>query len=491
MLNSPLKILLITASEVSCRAVLESLARIATMNIRVDLLLEYDRAPDEILAGSHDLYLLDCDLEKRSALDLLKQMKAKELKKPLILLTEQALDARSEAGAWPVGVWDCLVKSKISTPLLERSILCSVLLKDTRTDPMGIEEPCHTPAENQRDAYYRLNYNTMRYDYFSPAIKKLTGYNGEELERFGFSRLIDRIDLPDKTNASKEVVVRNRRKEHEFRADYLIMKKNGETVWLRDQAFPWYDESGKPVGFVGILSDVTELKRAEESLRESEKHLRFLFSRFLEIQEEERGRLARELHDIFGQTLVAIKFGIEAAIGAAKISNSEATVDSLKPLVSMAQEAIEDMKKMYISLRPTILDDFGVIAAIEWLCSEFEKVHPSICVEEKITLAEEDVPEHLKIVIYRIVQGAIENTARHSNASELRVSLGTSRRSIKVSVKDNGHGFDPKKTLSPYNHDTGLGLASMRERAILSGGSFDVKSGVRSGTTVKAEWPRT
>lgn len=149
------------------------------------------------------------------------------------------------------------------------------------------------------------------------------------------------------------------------------------------------------------------------------------------------------------------------------------------------------MRKMYMSLRPTILDDFGIIAAIDWLSSEFEKLYPDIRIEKKITLAEEDVPEHLKIVIYRIMQEAVENTVKHSNATNARVTLGTSRRNIELTVKDNGHGFDTKETLSSDNPNRGLGLASMRERVKLSGGSFNVKSGKRSGTNVKAAWPKT
>ena len=488
----PLQILVVGESEVDCGTLHDLLGKISTVRLKVDCVAGYARALDEIQTGRHDLYLVEWNLGDGSGTDLLRRVGAENLNTPFILLTEKA-DSASDKEAMQAGATDCVVKKRISAPFLHRCVRYALQQKRTRAALQESEERFRFMTENTGDALYRLRYETMNYDYLGPAIKKLTGYDAEEIEQIGFSLLVDRIDLPHQENVSKEMLVRNRQAEKtdEFRADYMIMRKNGEAVWLRDHSFPWHDETGRLAGSTGILSDVTELKKAEESLKESEKHLRFLSSRLLAVQEEERGRLARELHDMIGQTLVAIKFGVEAAINAAKAGNGETIIDSLKPLVPMAQKSIEEMRKIYMSLRPTILDDFGVLAAIDWLASEFEKLYPDIHIEKKIKLAEKDVPGELKTIIYRIMQEAVENSAKHSKATKVIISLGTTKRNLQLTVKDNGHGFDIEETFSADNPNRGLGLASMRERVKLSGGSFKVKSGKDSGTTVKVAWPKT
>jgi PAS domain S-box-containing protein len=132
------------------------------------------------------------------------------------------------------------------------------------------EERFRFMAETTGDVIYRLRYDSMNYDYLSPGIKKLTGYSSAEINTLGFSKLVTRIDLPNKENVSPQVIVTDRLegKIEEYRADYLIRTQSGETRWLRDHSFPWFDEAGKLVGSVGILSDISEYKRAEVLVRE-------------------------------------------------------------------------------------------------------------------------------------------------------------------------------------------------------------------------------
>lgn len=148
------------------------------------------------------------------------------------------------------------------------------------------EERFRFMAETTGDVIYRLKYDTMTYDYMSPGISRLTGYSKEEIEEFGFARLVLRIDTPSGKNVSLKAIVKSREqgKTREFRADYLLETRSGELRWVRDHSFPWYDESGgEIIGSVGILSDVSEYKRAEarieqrtEELIESEEKYRTL-----------------------------------------------------------------------------------------------------------------------------------------------------------------------------------------------------------------------
>jgi PAS domain S-box-containing protein len=131
------------------------------------------------------------------------------------------------------------------------------------------EERFRFMAETTGDVIYRLRYDSMNYDYLSPGIKKLTGYSSEEINTFGFAKLVGRIDLPGEENVPPHVIVRDRMegKIQEYRADYLTQTRTGEAKWLRDHSFPWLDEAGTPIGSVGILSDISEYKRAELLVR--------------------------------------------------------------------------------------------------------------------------------------------------------------------------------------------------------------------------------
>lgn len=132
------------------------------------------------------------------------------------------------------------------------------------------EERFRFMAETTGDVIYRLKYDSMNYDYLSPGVKSLTGYSQDEITALGFSKLVRRIDLPGEENASPHCLVRDRKEGRtgEYRADYLICTKTGELKWLRDHSFPWRDSSGGVLGSVGILSDITDYRRAEALVRE-------------------------------------------------------------------------------------------------------------------------------------------------------------------------------------------------------------------------------
>jgi signal transduction histidine kinase len=217
-------------------------------------------------------------------------------------------------------------------------------------------------------------------------------------------------------------------------------------------------------------------------LRESENRLRLLSSQLINVQEAERKRIAREIHDSIGQTLAAIKFGLESKLSQMGGGAAPPGV-SIENIISLTQNGIEESRRIQMDLRPSVLDDLGIIATFGWFMREFQKVYSRISVEKQVSVQENEIPDSLKTVLFRVMQEAMNNIAKHSKANLVRLSLRKMDDRIELSIEDNGAGFDPKTIKQ------GLGLTSMRERTELSGGSFAVKSILGKGTTIKARWP--
>jgi signal transduction histidine kinase len=140
-------------------------------------------------------------------------------------------------------------------------------------------------------------------------------------------------------------------------------------------------------------------------------------------------------------------------------------------------------------LRPPTLDDLGLLATISWFCREFEGVYSDIRIEREVDLEEENVPDPLKIVIYRVMQEALNNVAKHSRTKAVRLALRKNDDRIEIEIRDNGVGFDPQEVFSRNESERGLGLFSMKERTELSEGRFSVEAAKEAGTTILASWP--
>lgn len=230
-------------------------------------------------------------------------------------------------------------------------------------------------------------------------------------------------------------------------------------------------------------------KQAEEALAQSEEQLRSLSRQLLRAQEDERKRVARELHDGIGQSVTAIKFEVENVIRKMSVNVPSEHFAPMQSLLTVIQNVVEEVGQIAMDLRPSILDDLGVLATIAWLCREFRKTHPHIEVLKNLELKENEISDDQKIVVFRILQEAFNNIAKHSCADQVQVLLRKRIGGIELCVRDDGVGFDLESVSSAASNRRGLGLASMKERAQLSGGSFAVLTQPGSGTVITASWP--
>ncbi|MHC1725859.1 MAG: MASE3 domain-containing protein [Syntrophobacteraceae bacterium] len=237
-----------------------------------------------------------------------------------------------------------------------------------------------------------------------------------------------------------------------------------------------------------LRGEVAERKRMQEILQESEEELRGLSAKLLEAQESERQRIAMELHDSLGGSLSAVKFRIENAICRLEEPQSASPRQLFGEVVPLIQSLIEDVRRMHTDIYPSILADLGLIMALNWHFRKFQENYPQIRVEKALVIDETEVPDSLKIVIYRIVQEALNNIAKHSGADLAMVGLARDHGSLELMVLDNGNGFTMADAHASGRKNIGVGLSSMRERAKLSGGSLSFLSGEK-GTEIRASWP--
>ena len=234
---------------------------------------------------------------------------------------------------------------------------------------------------------------------------------------------------------------------------------------------------------LGTYRDVTEAKRAEEQLRASRAALRSLATRQQDIREDERTRIAREIHDSLGQALTALKLELAAAQDAAS-RESPALSGRLRVTALMVDDLVKSVRRIASELRPPILDQLGLPAALEWLAQDFERRTGIRCQATALTTSV-GITTELGTALFRIVQEALTNVARHAGATRVGIELGLKSGCVTLEIKDDGKGITEAGTTGPGS----LGILGMRERAAALGGVLEVAPRPGGGTRVAAWFP--
>jgi signal transduction histidine kinase len=236
------------------------------------------------------------------------------------------------------------------------------------------------------------------------------------------------------------------------------------------------------------LRYAAERKRTEADLRASFNLLRNVSRRLESIREEERGRIARELHDELGVGLTCLKMDlsrIPAMIHEAVLSKDHAKAEAkVRSMIQDVDGTIASVQRIVTELRPAMLDDLGLVAAIEWQAQDFERRSGIVC---RCTAVEDDimVDRERATVVFRICQEALTNIARHAGATDVSIRFEEQEGSLLLEVRDNGHGIPPEKIADPHS----LGLLGMRERARSFGGQVDIMGRPAEGTTIILRLP--
>ena len=253
-----------------------------------------------------------------------------------------------------------------------------------------------------------------------------------------------------------------------------VQLKDGVHTYLSVK-FPLYDEQGNADGLCGISTEITELKKAQEQLR-------LLSGSIMASQEKERAAIARELHDELGQVLTALRMDAVWLSERLKGKEPQAAARALT-MCDLIDTTIDEVRALATRLRPGVLDDFGLIDALDWYTKYFAQRTGITCIYQHLNVPQVD--DLVATAAYRIAQEALTNVARHAFATRVKIDLQVRKGVLTLSVSDNGRGFEPQKLAE----SDCLGLAGMRERAGLLGGRLEMESKPGKGTRVLFRLP--
>ena len=361
------------------------------------------------------------------------------------------------------------------------------------TERKRAEEALRKSAEDLNRAQALAHVGSWSWDVQNDAVTwsaevfRIYGVNPEAFEhtREAVARLIHPDDLARQVQAV-EAVLRGRAYEP---YEYRVLRPDGaiRTVHVF-AAEVEQDAAGKPIRVVGAVQDITERKRAEEEMGVSREQLRALAARVQAVREEERTRVAREIHDVLAQHLTSVK--IDAALLTRLLANASGEPEQglvrekLAEMTAGVNATIGSVQRLATDLRPAVLDSLGLCAAIEWQAKDFQE-RTGIACEALVPAKDVPLDRDLSTALFRISQESLTNVVRHAAASRVEILLQCDAGYMTLTVRDNGRGLQPDQATAPGS----VGLLGMRERALLLGGRCDITGRPGEGTTVKAQIP--
>ena len=261
------------------------------------------------------------------------------------------------------------------------------------------------------------------------------------------------------------------------------LRKDGTEFPVEISLSPLETEEGPLVS--SAIRDISERRRAEEELKGSRGRLLALSRRLIEAQEAERRHIARELHDEIGQELTALKINLQAAHHP---DGDMELASRLEDSMGIVERAIQQVRDMSLALRPSLLDDLGLVAALRWLV-DHQAQRSGFEARLEAEPARINVSPEVEIGCYRVVQEALNNIVRHAKAHNVRVEVALREGELRLLIRDDGVGFDVKAARERASHGASMGLLTMSERTRLLGGRLEMKSAPGQGTEIRAVFP--
>ncbi len=267
-----------------------------------------------------------------------------------------------------------------------------------------------------------------------------------------------------------------------FVEEYRFYTEKKDWIYVYGSTFIERSKDGKPIRLVGSMQDITERKKAEEQIKNYNEQLRQLTGHLQTIREEERSRIGQEIHDQLGQHLTVLKMDVSRL--KKNIPQGKNKEQDLSEILSELDNCLQMVRKISADLRPSIIDDLGIIAALEWQAEDFER-RTEISTKFYSNVSELKMPQTHSIGLFRIFQESLTNVARHADAKKVVTSLNKENGFLVMTISDNGKGFEANS----IGGKRSLGLLGMRERTLLMNGNYQINSIPGEGTEVKVIIP--
>ena len=513
---SPVSVLMVEDNKPD-RAAIESALRRSEIAFKISVCEKAEDALDVISTNkeSIDMVVVDYDLRAMSGMDFYRQLEHMENLPPFVML----INAGSEnlaVEALQAGIYDCIIKDpgqgylkllplklagvkqrnkerKARTELkkthgeLEKRIAIHTAGSSQAVEALEKEVAEHQKAREQISiAYDALNSATsgiiitdsnLRIRFINPACLRMFKYDtpsdiiGKNAINLFFA------EKNKKSTEAKSIVQQPTEKTQEL----ILQRADGKAFPVEVSISEVTDSEGTVVGKMASFIDISARKKTEAVLHE-------ISRKILESQESERKLVAQEIHDSISGDLAAIKLSLEEKLSKMTGDPPDDTI-SLEKIISMIEDTIQETRRISARLRPSMLDDLGLLPTVDWFCLEFEKNYPEIRVARRFEVEEDDVAEKLKVVVYRILQEAMNNVAKHSEADRVHINIVKFGNELKLNVQDNGCGFDFETISSNPNPMSGYGLSNMRDRAEICGGKLEITSKLGAGTAIELILP--
>jgi len=341
-----------------------------------------------------------------------------------------------------------------------------------------------TIVENAHDAICALD-TEGNFTFVNRSGEEMSGYTLPELAGKNFASFIHPEDFP----RAKDLLLKTLEgKSHGEDFEARFYAKDGTIHLLSVNSVPLY-KNGSVIGLFTIARDITEHREAEKALQKSQTELQYLSSQLLTAEETERRRISKELHDELGQALTAIKLQVSFIEKGLK-QDQVAIKEECESTSKYVDQVIEEVRRLSRDLTPSILEDAGLLIAIRWLISNFNKNH-NINVTMTMDVADIDdlFSQNAQITIYRILQEVLTNIGKHAQAKNVSVTTKKEADRVFFTVEDDGIGFDMSRVAMINPSQKGLGLAILEERARMLGGFFQIWSEKRKGTRISFSVP--
>jgi PAS domain S-box-containing protein len=336
------------------------------------------------------------------------------------------------------------------------------------------EERYRNIFKNIQDVYYETTLDGIILE-ASPSIEELSLYKREEIIGKSLSEIY--VDLKNREKFLKELLKNGKVTGYEI----LLKDKDGSEVYCSITAKLVSDKHGNPVKIIGSMHNINEQKRAKEQIHA-------LTNELIKSQENERQRISRDLHDNVAQELSAVKIGCETLFDNQPNVTPE-TRQKMSEMSIMLQEVIKAVRDLSYYLRPSVLDEMGLVQASFQYCQDFSEDNGITVDFHSAGIQDLKLNFDTEINLYRLIQEGLANIKKHADADHVIIRLVAAFPNIILRIEDNGKGFEVQKRLSTLSEEKRMGIRSMEQRAKLLQGEMEIQSRLMQGTKISIKLP--